>query len=205
MFNTVSVIGLGYIGLPTAAVFASRKKRVIGVDVNDEAVQIINRGEIHIVEPDLDMVVHAAVTEGYLKATTKPEPADAFGQPLDRVEQPLRRPPSEVLQVHVDAGQLRPGARREELPVVVADHGDVAGDGDAGTLDRIGGWLDRVTDANRCFLGTQELLVVGSILAAFPDDVRAHLDGACPGHRDLQVPRLADLDGGRIVLAPARP
>ncbi|MBN3966968.1 UDP-N-acetyl-D-mannosamine dehydrogenase [Pseudomonas gregormendelii] len=77
-FATISVIGLGYIGLPTAAVFASRKKQVIGVDVNQNAVDIINRGQIHIVEPDLDMVVHAAVTEGYLRATTKPEPADAF-------------------------------------------------------------------------------------------------------------------------------
>ncbi len=77
-FETISVIGLGYIGLPTAAVFASRKKQVIGVDVNQKAVDTINRGEIHIVEPDLDMVVHAAVTEGYLKAVTIPEPADAF-------------------------------------------------------------------------------------------------------------------------------
>ncbi|GAA76470.1 UDP-N-acetyl-D-mannosaminuronic acid dehydrogenase [Pseudoalteromonas sp. BSi20480] len=77
-FNTISVVGLGYIGLPTAAMFASRKKKVIGVDVNQHAVDTINRGEIHIVEPDLDMIVHAAVAEGYLKATTTPEPADAF-------------------------------------------------------------------------------------------------------------------------------
>ncbi|WP_313472176.1 UDP-N-acetyl-D-mannosamine dehydrogenase [Stutzerimonas nitrititolerans] len=77
-FETISVIGLGYIGLPTAAVLASRKKKVIGVDVNKKAVDTINRGEIHIVEPDLDMIVHAAVTEGYLKAVTVPEPADAF-------------------------------------------------------------------------------------------------------------------------------
>ncbi len=77
-FNTISIIGLGYIGLPTAAVFASRKVKVIGVDVNQHAVDTINRGEIHIVEPDLDMVVHAAVTEGYLRATTQPEAADAF-------------------------------------------------------------------------------------------------------------------------------
>ncbi|WP_312257199.1 UDP-N-acetyl-D-mannosamine dehydrogenase [Stutzerimonas nitrititolerans] len=78
LFETISVIGLGYIGLPTAAVFASRKKNVIGVDVNKKAVDTINRGEIHIVEPDLDMIVHAAVTAGYLKAVTIPEPADAF-------------------------------------------------------------------------------------------------------------------------------
>lgn len=77
-FNTVSVIGLGYIGLPTAAVFASRKIKVIGVDVNQHAVDTINKGEIHIIEPDLDMVVHAAVKEGYLRASTQPESADAF-------------------------------------------------------------------------------------------------------------------------------
>lgn len=77
-FETISIIGLGYIGLPTAAVFASRKVKVIGVDVNQHAVDTINRGQIHIVEPDLDMVVQAAVSEGYLRATTKPEPADAF-------------------------------------------------------------------------------------------------------------------------------
>lgn len=78
LFKSISVIGLGYIGLPTAAVLASRKIKVIGVDVNQKAVDTINRGEIHIFEPDLDMVVHAAVTEGYLRATTTPEPADAF-------------------------------------------------------------------------------------------------------------------------------
>jgi len=77
-YETISVIGLGYIGLPTAAVFASRRKKVIGVDVNQHAVDTINRGEIHIVEPELDMIVHAAVHEGYLKAVTQPEPADAF-------------------------------------------------------------------------------------------------------------------------------
>ena len=77
-FETISVIGLGYIGLPTAAMFASRKKKVIGVDVNQRTVDTINKGQIHIIEPDLDMLVHAAVTEGYLRATITPEPADAF-------------------------------------------------------------------------------------------------------------------------------
>ncbi|MFD1215449.1 UDP-N-acetyl-D-mannosamine dehydrogenase [Microbulbifer celer] len=77
-FETISVIGLGYIGLPTAAVIASRRKNVIGVDINQHAVDTINKGDIHIVEPELDIVVHAAVTEGYLKATTSPEAADAF-------------------------------------------------------------------------------------------------------------------------------
>jgi UDP-N-acetyl-D-mannosaminuronic acid dehydrogenase len=77
-FKAISVIGLGYIGLPTAAVFASRKRKVIGVDVNRQTIDTINRGDIHIVEPELDMIVHAAVTEGYLRATAVAEPADAF-------------------------------------------------------------------------------------------------------------------------------
>ncbi|RDJ99495.1 UDP-N-acetyl-D-mannosamine dehydrogenase [Paraburkholderia lacunae] len=77
-FEVISVIGLGYIGLPTAAAFAARRKQVIGVDVDQHAVDTINRGAIHIVEPELDMLVHAAVTQGYLRATLTPEPADAF-------------------------------------------------------------------------------------------------------------------------------
>lgn len=77
-FETISVIGLGYIGLPTAAMFAAYGKNVIGVDVNQFAVDTINRGEIHIVEPELDAIVHKAVNDGKLKAVIKPEPADAF-------------------------------------------------------------------------------------------------------------------------------
>jgi UDP-N-acetyl-D-mannosaminuronic acid dehydrogenase len=76
--KTVSVIGLGYIGLPTAAVIASRGINVIGVDVNQQAVDTINAGQIHIVEPDLDIVVKSVVTTGNLKATTTPEPAEVF-------------------------------------------------------------------------------------------------------------------------------
>lgn len=77
-FNKVSVIGLGYIGLPTAAVLASRKINVIGVDVKQAVVDTINSGQIHLVEPELDILVHAVVSEGYLRATVTPEPADAF-------------------------------------------------------------------------------------------------------------------------------
>ena len=76
--RTVSVIGLGYIGLPTAAVLASSGINVIGVDVNEQAVEIINRGDIHIVEPELDQVVHQVVGNGKLRATTQAEAADAF-------------------------------------------------------------------------------------------------------------------------------
>lgn len=77
-FNTISVIGLGYIGLPTAAMFASKEKQVIGVDVNQHAVDTINEGKIHIVEPELEVMVKKAVDGGFLKAKISPESADAF-------------------------------------------------------------------------------------------------------------------------------
>jgi len=76
--RTISVVGLGYIGLPSAAVFAARGVKVIGVDINKRAVDIINAGGVHIVEPELDILVRATVAEGRLRATTVPEPADAF-------------------------------------------------------------------------------------------------------------------------------
>ena len=74
----IEVLGLGYVGLPVSAVLASRGFEVIGVDVNPNVVSTINEGHIHIVEPDLDMLVQAAVTAGNLRAVSIPEPADAF-------------------------------------------------------------------------------------------------------------------------------
>jgi len=74
----VCVIGLGYIGLPTAALLANRGYEVHGVDIIQDVVDTINRGKIHIVEPDLDTFVKAAVNSGKLKADTKPTEADVF-------------------------------------------------------------------------------------------------------------------------------
>lgn len=74
----VVFLGLGYIGLPTAAVAAGHGYEVVGVDVNPLVVETINQGKIHIVEPDLDKIVKDAVQKGNLRAVSKPEPADAF-------------------------------------------------------------------------------------------------------------------------------
>lgn len=71
-------MGLGYIGLPTAAVAASKGIQVVGVDVNPDVVDKVNHGEIHIVEPDLEGLVRGVVENGQLKASLKPEEADAF-------------------------------------------------------------------------------------------------------------------------------
>ncbi len=76
--RTVCVVGLGYIGLPTAATLASRGVEVIGVDVNPHVVAAVNAGQPYFPEPDLDMLLRAAATLGKLRATPRPEPADAF-------------------------------------------------------------------------------------------------------------------------------
>lgn len=74
----VVMIGLGYIGLPTAALIASNKVAVHGVDINQNVVNTINKGEIHIVEPALDTAVASAVNEGYLKAATTAVKANTY-------------------------------------------------------------------------------------------------------------------------------
>lgn len=76
--ETICVVGLGYIGLPTAALLANRGYRVFGVDVNQHAVDTINEGRIHIKEPDLDTFVRAAVDSGRLTAATAAVSADVF-------------------------------------------------------------------------------------------------------------------------------
>jgi UDP-N-acetyl-D-mannosaminuronic acid dehydrogenase len=77
-FETVSVVGLGYVGLPTAATLAARGLKVVGVDISRAAVERINAGRAHIVEPDLDIILGAVVQAGNLRAVAVPEAADAF-------------------------------------------------------------------------------------------------------------------------------
>lgn len=76
--KTICVVGLGYIGLPTAALLASNGYQVVGVDISTHAVETINRGLIHIVEPDLDAYVRSAVTAGRLKAFNSPQAGDIY-------------------------------------------------------------------------------------------------------------------------------
>jgi len=74
----VVTIGLGYIGLPTSALIASHGTNILGVDINKSVVDTINQGKIHIVEPDLDVIVSKAVSNGFFKASTKASSADVY-------------------------------------------------------------------------------------------------------------------------------
>lgn len=128
----VSVIGLGYIGLPTAAVVASRGFDVIGVDVNQNAVDTINRGEIHIIEPELDVVVRSVVTTGKLQAKVQTEQADIF---LIAVPTPFKEGKKPDLS-YVEA------ATRSIAKVV--KQGDLIileSTSPVGTTDKMSGWL----------------------------------------------------------------
>jgi UDP-N-acetyl-D-mannosaminuronic acid dehydrogenase len=126
------MIGLGYIGLPTAAMFASRKKNVIGVDINQRAVDTINNGQTHIVEPELDMIVSAAVNQGYLKATTTPPPADAF---LIAVPTPFRGDHEpDITYVEAAARSIAPVLKKGDLVILESTS-------PVGTTEKLAKWL----------------------------------------------------------------
>ena len=74
----VAMVGLGYIGLPTAALMALKNLEVLGIDIKKEVVDTINRGDIHILEPDLNKLVSTVVKSGKLRASLEPEQADVF-------------------------------------------------------------------------------------------------------------------------------
>ncbi|MEI8396337.1 MAG: nucleotide sugar dehydrogenase [Rhodospirillaceae bacterium] len=110
-FETISVIGLGYVGLPTAATLASRDVKVIGVDIRQDAVSRINEGRSHILEPDLDIILQAVVAAGKLRAVTRPEPADAFLIAVPTPVRPDHTPDMHAVESATDSliDVLRPG------------------------------------------------------------------------------------------------
>jgi UDP-N-acetyl-D-mannosaminuronic acid dehydrogenase len=107
----VTVIGLGYIGLPTAALIASRGMQVVGVDTKEDVVRTVASGAIHISEPDLDGLVSKVVSSGALTTSTKPEPADVFiiavPTPIDRENHPDLSSVNAAVDSIID--QLAPG------------------------------------------------------------------------------------------------
>jgi UDP-N-acetyl-D-mannosaminuronic acid dehydrogenase len=132
MFNTISVIGLGYIGLPTATLFASRRKTVIGIDVVPEVVQTINKGKIHIIEPDLDKLVSQVVGAGFLRAALQPEPAEAF---LIAVPTPFKEDHKPDLSfVESAARRIAPVLRSGNLVVLESTS-------PVGTTEQVSAWL----------------------------------------------------------------
>ena len=130
--TTVSVFGLGYIGLPTATVIASRGVNVIGVDVTEHVVNSVNAGKLHIVEPELGDVLADVVRKGHLRATMTPEAADAF---LIAVPTPFKdghKP--DVSYIQAVAKSLAPVLRKGNIVILESTS-------PVGTTERLAGWL----------------------------------------------------------------
>ena len=130
--DKVCVVGLGYIGLPTAAAIATQRIEVVGVDINQEAVDTINQGRIHIVEPELDVAVQAAVTRGYLKASLTPEKADAF---LIAVPTPFKdEHEPDLSYIHSAAKAIAPHLEKGNLVILESTS-------PVGTTEQLSAWL----------------------------------------------------------------
>lgn len=127
-----AVIGLGYIGLPTAAVLAASGCRVTGVDVQESVVRTINEGGIHIVEPGLEEVVARTVASGALRAVTVPEPAEAF---LIAVPTPFNtdRTP-DLRHVRSAAEAIAPVLKRGDVVILESTS-------PVGATEQLAGWL----------------------------------------------------------------
>lgn len=134
-FKKVSVVGLGYIGLPTAAVLASRGIEVLGLDVNQRVVETINKGDIHIVEPGLDVVVRSSVGAGNLRASLKAEHANAY---LIAVPTPFKaNHEPDVSYVKSAAMAIAPVLEKGDLIILESTS-------PVGTTDLMRGWLKDV-------------------------------------------------------------
>lgn len=128
----ISVLGLGYVGLPVCAALASRGCEVIGVDVTSSIVDTINTGRIHIVEPDLDMLVQAAVAAGKLRATLTPEPADVF---IIAVPTPfLEGNKPDLSYVETATGMIAPLLKKGDLVILESTS-------PVGTTEQICAWI----------------------------------------------------------------
>lgn len=116
----IVVMGLGYIGLPTASMLATKGHSVLGVDVNPVAVNTINSGRIHIVEPDLDILVRSAVNSGNLRASLSPEEGDTFiiAVPTPFMEQDGNPKAPDLTYVESATRAIAPVLRQDNLVIL---------------------------------------------------------------------------------------
>lgn len=131
-FTTISVVGLGYIGLPTAILLAYHGISVIGIDVAQHIIKSVNTGRLHIVEPELDVMLKDVVTKGNFRATTIPEPADAF---IIAVPTPFtsgHKP--DVSYIESAANALAPVLKKGNLVILESTS-------PVGTTERLASWL----------------------------------------------------------------
>lgn len=130
--ETVCVLGLGYIGLPTASLLATKGFKVFGCDTNPTVVETVNCGDVHIVEQGLDIVVRSAVESGQLKAYLEPQPADIY----------IISVPTPVLDNHKPDIRYVESATRAIAPFVKAGSLIILeSTSPVGTMEKISKWL----------------------------------------------------------------
>lgn len=128
----ICVMGLGYIGLPTASLLATKGFKVFGVDVNKSAVDTINRGEVHIYEPDLDILVKAAVQSSGLTAYAEPQKADVF---ILAVPTPFKEDNTpDISYVEAAAKSMAPYIEPDNLIILESTS-------PVGTVEKIAEWI----------------------------------------------------------------
>lgn len=134
----IAVVGLGYIGLPTAALFASRGKKVLGIDVNQDVIDVINNGGIHIIEPGLELIVKTTTAEGFFSASVSPQPAGVF---IIAVPTPFM--PSDTLEgaPKPDLSYIRSAAIAISKVLKKGDLVILESTSPVGTTEKLAGWL----------------------------------------------------------------
>ena len=139
MFKNISVIGLGYIGLPTAAMLASKNINVVGVDTEIQVVNTINEGKIHIKEPDLAEIVKDTVKNGFLKASLTPIPSDAFliAVPTPFINQKSKIPEPNLEFIKAAASSIANVLKREDLIILESTS-------PVGTSEKLSIWLSEI-------------------------------------------------------------
>ncbi|MED1610730.1 UDP-N-acetyl-D-mannosamine dehydrogenase [Bacillus paranthracis] len=160
MDNTVCVIGLGYIGLPTASLLAAKGFDVVGVDVNKQAVEKINNGEVHIYEPDLDVLVNQTVKEGKLRAAIEPVEADVYIIAVPTPFQENNKP--DLKFVESATRSIAPYVKKDSLIILESTS-------PVGTTEKIEKWileerLDLKNETNLFFAYCPERVLPGKIL-----------------------------------------
>ncbi len=201
----IAVFGLGYVGLPVAAALASRGFEVVGIDVTPRIVDVVNTGKIHIVEPDLDMVVQAAVSAGKLRATLTPEPADAFiiavPTPFTDNHQP------DVSYVHAATKMLAPLLKKGDLVILESTS-------PVGTTEQICSWIAEMRpdllmpeaereNADVHIAHCPERVLPGSVLRELVDNDRI-IGGISPYCAELAAALYRSFVRGEMHLTNAR-
>ena len=204
-FKKVTVIGLGYIGLPTAAILASRKVQVLGVDINPVVVDTINNGEIHIIEPDLDIIVNAAVSQGYLHASTKPDKADVF---LIAVPTPFKENyQPDLSYIEAAAHSIAPCLKSGDLVILESTS-------PVGTTEQLSDWLESLrpdltfptkesAEPDVSIAHCPERVLPGHVLTELIHNDRV-LGGITPGCCDVVIEFYSTFVEGEMLLTNAR-